>query len=156
MNQLSKNLTLSEVTASNTAKRQKIENIPNAWQKESLRTIANEIFQPLRDALGVPIFVSSGFRSIKLNRAIGGSSTSQHCKGQALDLDAHKYGKTTNKTIFEFIRDNLNFDQLIWEFGCDSEPSWIHVSYVSLEDNRCEVLKAYKDNTGRTKYKKIN
>lgn len=152
---LSNNLQLSEVTASNTAKRQGIDNTPNAWQKESLKTIANEIFQPLRDSLSTPIFVSSGFRSLRLNRAIGGAATSQHCKGQALDLDAHKYGSTTNKDIFEYIKDNLPFDQLIWEFGTDEEPDWVHVSFVSLEKNRCEILKAYKNKVGKTRYKKL-
>ena len=152
---LSKNLILSEVTASNTAKREGIENIPNAWQKSCLSMIAQEVFQPLRNAFGVPIFVSSGFRSHKLNKAIGGSTTSQHTKGQALDLDAHKYGKISNRTIFEFIKDNLPFDQLIWEFGSAKEPAWIHVSYVSLEKNRCEILVAYKDDNMKTKYKRI-
>ena len=151
---LSKNLYLSEVTASNTAKREDIENTPNDWQIDYLKIIANEVFQPLRDAFGVPIYVSSGFRSTLLNKAIKGAyriirnmyvATSQHCKGQALDLDAHKYGKISNLTIFEYIKDNLPFDQLISEFPNEKgEPAWVHVSYVSLEKNRCEILVAYK------------
>lgn len=150
---LSNNLSLSEVIASDTAKRLGIENTPNDTQIENLKIIANEIFQPLRDHFGVPIFVSSGFRSYKLNKAIGGSTTSQHGKGQALDLDADRFGAVTNSQIFHYIKDNLSFDQLIWESGNETEPAWVHVSYVSLEKNRCSTLIMYKNDLGKTKYK---
>jgi hypothetical protein len=153
---LSRNLTLSEVTASDTAKRKGIENIPNAFQVNCLRTIAEKIFQPLRTALNTPIFISSGFRSRKLNIAIGGSSTSQHCKGEALDLDADRFGGVTNKDIFDFIKDNLCFDQLIWEAGTNKNPAWVHVSYVNDEVNRNKILVMYKDGVGRTKYKNFS
>jgi hypothetical protein len=152
--QLSKNLTLSEVIASETAKRKGIENIPNAWQKENLICLAEKIFQPLRDAFCVPIFVSSGFRSIKLNKSIGGSATSQHCKGEAFDLDADRYGQITNKQIFDFIKENLEFDQLISEFGTRENPDWIHVSYSKDKPNRRETLRAYKTADNKTLYKK--
>ena len=143
-------------------KREGIENSPHAWQRRCLLILAQEVFQPLRDAFMVAIYVSSGFRSKALNRAIKGAyqvikgeyvATSQHCKGQALDLDAHKYGRISNKTIFEYIKDNLQFDQLIWEFGTLKEPAWVHVSYVNQDENRCEILVAYKDNQGETKYR---
>lgn len=141
---LSKNLYLSEVTYSDTAKRDGIDNTPTAWQISRLSLIAQEIFQPLRDAFNVAIYVSSGFRSLLLNKAIKGAKNSQHTRAEALDLDADKYGKITNKQIFDYIKDNLPFDQLIWEFGTDKEPAWVHVSYKSLEKNRCQILVAYK------------
>lgn len=148
---LSNNLKLSEVTLSDTAKRLGILNVPNETQLNCLKLIAENIFQPIREAFCVPIYVSSGFRSFKLNKAIGGSNKSQHSKGQALDLDADRYGLITNSQIFNFIKENLSFDQLIWEFGDEKEPDWVHVSYVSKEKNRGQILKAYKDRG--TKYK---
>jgi len=93
------------------------------------------------------------YRSPELNKAVGGSMTSQHCKGQAMDID-DKYGHATNAEMFEFIRDNLSFDQMIWEFGNSENPDWVHVSYVSEEKNRNKMLKAYKNN-GKTAYKVI-
>ena len=101
-----------------------------------------------------PIAVTSGYRSRELNDAIGGSSRSQHCYGEALDLDADVYGVITNKDIFHYIQDNLNFDQLIWEFGTDEEPAWVHVSYRRNGGNRKAVLKAIKKD-GRTMYQHI-
>jgi len=97
-----------------------------------------------------PIFISSGYRSPHLNISIGGISTSQHCKGEALDLDADGY----NYKLFNYIFENLDFDQLIWEFGDDKNPAWVHVSY-KIDENRNQVLKAYKDEQGRTKYKEL-
>ena len=102
----------------------------------------------------MPIGVSSGYRGKELNEAIGGSKRSQHCNGQALDLDADIYGKITNADIFNRIKNHLDYDQLIWEFGTDEEPNWVHVSYVPDGLNRGETLKAYKAN-GKTKYKHI-
>ena len=140
---LSKHLTLAEVIKSNTALRKGIDNNPTKEHLENLKLIANRVFEPLRAFLNKPIRVNSGYRSEALNKAIGGSKTSQHCKGEALDLDINKEG-------FYYIKDNLEFDQLIWEFGNDSEPSWIHVSYNRFK-NRKQVLKAVKIN-GKTKY----
>ena len=151
---LSNNLSVKEVTKSNTAKRFGIDNKPTIEHLQNLKAIALNIFQPARNHFKKPIFVSSGYRSEDLNEKIGGSKTSQHSKGQALDLDAHTFGGLTNKELFDFISEHLEFDQIIWEFGTDEEPDWIHVSYVSSGINRGESLKAYKAN-GITRYKHI-
>ena len=151
---LSNNLSVKEVTKSNTAKRFVIDNRPTIEHLQNLKAIALNIFQPARNHFKKPIFVSSGYRSEDLNEKIGGSKTSQHSKGQALDLDAHTFGGLTNKELFDFISEHLEFDQIIWEFGTDEEPDWVHVSYVSSGINRGESLKAYKAN-GITKYKHI-
>jgi zinc D-Ala-D-Ala carboxypeptidase len=153
MERISKNITYKEAIHSNTAKRMGIENIPNEEQIANMFTIAEMIFQPLRSFVGGPIKITSFFRSPKLNQAIGGSESSQHCKGQAMDLD-DVYGHKTNAEMFMYIRENLDFDQLIWEFGDEENPNWIHVSYVDKQKNRNRCLKAYKDN-GKTKYKVI-
>lgn len=152
--QLSKNLSLAEVTKSATAIKRGIANEPTITHLENLKAIAEKIFQPLREEFMCPIAVTSGYRSRDLNDAIGGSSRSQHCYGEALDLDADVYGVITNKDIFHYIQDNLNFDQLIWEFGTDEEPAWVHVSYRKNGGNRKAVLKAIKKD-GRTMYQHI-
>jgi hypothetical protein len=152
---LSKNLTLAEVTKSTTAKRLGINNTPDDWVTENLRQVAINIFQPLREAFGCPIYVSSGYRSAELNTAIGGSSRSQHVEGRALDLDADVYGGCTNSQIFNWIKENLEFDQLIWEFGDDDNPDWVHVSYVYDGINRKRCLKACRDDNGKTYYEVI-
>ena len=151
---LSNNLSVKEVTKSNTAKRYGISNEPTIEHLENLKAIALNIFQPTRDYFKKPIYVSSGYRSKALNKKIGGSKKSQHSKGQALDLDAHTFGGLTNKELFDFISKHLEFDQIIWEFGTYEEPDWVHVSYVSEGINRGESLKAYKAN-GITRYKHI-
>ena len=152
---LSKNLTLAEVTKSTTAKRLGIDNTPDEWTTENLRQVAINIFQPLREAFGCPIYVSSGYRSGELNTAIGGSTRSQHVEGRALDLDADVYGGCTNSQIFNWIKENLEFDQLIWEFGDDDNPDWVHVSYVYDGINRKRCLKACRDDNGKTYYEVI-
>ena len=149
---LSKNLTLAEVTKSTTAKRLGIDNTPDDWVTENLRQVAINIFQPLRDSFGCPIYVSSGYRSGELNTAIGGSKRSQHVEGRAFDLDADVYGGCTNAQIFNWIKDNLEFDQLIWEFGDSDNPDWVHVSYVYDGINRKRCLKACRDDNGKTYY----
>ncbi len=154
MEKISDHITYAEAIHSNTAKRKGIDNTPNPTQVEAMQVTAKKIFEPLRKFVGGPIKVTSMFRSPTLNEAIGGSSkTSQHMKGQAMDLD-DVYGYKTNAEMYHWIKDNLNFDQLIWEFGTDMNPNWIHVSYVNDEDNRNRCLKAYKE-SGRTKYKVI-
>ncbi len=150
MENISKNITYKEAIHSNTAKRLGIDNKPNDEQIANMFTIAEMIFQPLRSYVGGPIKITSFFRSPELNRAIGGSKSSQHMKGQALDLD-DVYGLKTNAEMFDYIRENLDFDQLIWEFGDDNNPNWIHVSYVDKQENRNRCLKAYKEK-GKTKY----
>ncbi|MEL0119116.1 MAG: D-Ala-D-Ala carboxypeptidase family metallohydrolase [Opitutae bacterium] len=152
---LSKNLSLAEVTKSTTAKRLGIDNTPDDWTTENLRQIALNVFQPLRDAFGCPIYVSSGYRSDELNTAIGGSSRSQHVEGRALDLDADVYGGTTNSDIFRYILNCIEFDQLIWEFGDEDNPDWVHVSFVYDGVNRGRCLKACRDDKGKTYYEVI-
>lgn len=150
MDRISKNITYNEAIFSNTAKRKGIDNKPNDEQISNMMSVAEMIFQPLRSYVGGPIKITSFFRSPELNQAIGGSTSSQHCKGQAMDVD-DVYGHKTNAEMFMYIRENLDFDQLIWEFGDDKNPSWVHVSYVDKQENRNRCLKAYKEN-GKTKY----
>lgn len=145
---ITKNLTLQELINSDTAKARGIDNSPTNEHLRNLIDISNNVFQPLRDAIGKPIRISSGYRSEKLNKAVGGSKTSQHNKGQALDLVATS--GFTNKDIFDYIKNNLEFDQMIWEFGTDNNPDWVHVSYVKGK-NRKQILKALKKN-GKTLY----
>ncbi len=152
---ISKHVTLAEVEKSNTAKRLGINNTPTAEHLGNLQKVCTNVFEPIREYFNVPIGISSGYRSEALNEAIGGSKTSQHSKGQALDLDADMHGKVTNKQIFDFIKENLKFDQLIAEFWNKdtSDYAWIHVSYDY--DNRNQVLESYRDNNNKTKYKAI-
>jgi len=152
---LSKNLSLAEATKSITAKRLGIDNTPDDWVTENLRQVAINIFQPVRDAFRNPIYVSSGYRSADLNTAIGGSKRSQHVEGRALDLDADVYGGCTNSQIFNYIKENLEFDQLIWEFGDESNPDWVHVSFIYDGDNRKRCLKACRDDKGKVYYEVI-
>jgi zinc D-Ala-D-Ala carboxypeptidase len=149
---LSKNLSLAEVTKSATAIKHGIANEPSLEHLTNLKAVATNIFQPCRDYFGKPLAVTSGYRSPELNDLIGGSKKSQHSKGEALDLDAQVYGGFTNAELFHYIKDNLDFDQLIWEFGNDQEPDWIHCSYTT--NNRGEVLRAYRHN-GKTRYGKL-
>ena len=153
---LSKNLTLAECLRSQTAKRLGIKNEPHEeWVIEHLQKVAEHIFQPCREHFGVPIYVSSGYRSPDLNRAIGGSKRSQHMEGRALDLDADVYGGVTNAEIFNYIKESLDFDQMVWEFGEDDNPDWVHVSYVSPETNRKRCLKAERNDNGKVTYSVI-
>jgi len=145
---LSKNLSLKEAIKSNTATRLGIKNEPEQWEINNLRAVAENIFQPVRDHFGVPIGVSSGYRCKELNKAIGGSKYSQHMIGEALDIDADIYGKVTNAEIFNYIKNNLEWDQMIWEFGDDEEPNWVHVSYKESGGNRKQLRRAYKDEKG--------
>ena len=149
--QLSKNLSLAEVTRSESAKRNGISNMPTPEHIENFKLLAEKVFQPVREHFAVPIHISSGYRSAALNKAIGGASSSQHCSGEAIDIDMD--GTTiTNAQVFNYIKDNLEFDQLIWEFGTDKNPDWVHVSYESKGKQRKQILKAYKAG-GATKYK---
>ena len=149
---LSEHLDLSEVTRSDMAKRRGISNMPTPEHIENFKILAEKIFEPIRKHFGVPIFVSSGYRSKELNKAIGGSLTSQHCLGQALDLDMDgtKNG-VTNKMVFDFIKDNLEYDQLISEFGTKDAPDWVHVSYNPKGKQRKQTLRAIKS-AGKTAY----
>ena len=148
---ISKHISYREGVYSRTALRRGIKNNPNAEQMENMVAIAEEVFEPLRMWVDGPIKINSFFRSPELNKAIGGSGKSQHCHGQAIDLD-DTFGRATNAEMYEFIKENLDFDQIIWEFGDDTNPDWVHVSYVSPEQNRNRCLKAYREN-GKTNYK---
>ena len=148
---LSEHLTLDEATKSNTAIRKGIYNIPPDGHLAALVNIAEKIFEPTRLYFKTPIGVSSGYRSFALNKAIGGSQTSQHSKGEALDLDADIYGKITNRQIFDFIKNHLEFDQLIYEFGTPTNPDWVHVSLKYNGTNRKQILKAIRV-AGKTQY----
>lgn len=150
---LTRNLSLAEMIKSNTAKRLGIKNSPTDEHLGNMILWAENIFQPIRDQFQEPIIISSGYRSEKLNKAIGGSLNSQHSKGQAGDIDQDNVGtKVTNRDVFDFILDHLDFDQLILEFpDSDGNPSWVHVSYVGEKENRGQVLMAVKEN-GKTKY----
>ena len=150
---ISEHITYKEATHSFTAKRLGIDNIPKEEHLWNMIMIASDIFEPLREWVGGAIKINSFYRSEKLNVAIGGAARSQHCNGQAIDID-DCYGHKTNAEMFEWIKKNLNFDQLIWEFGDDNNPDWVHVSYVGKLNNRNRVLRAYKEN-GVTKYKEI-
>ena len=147
---ISKHISYKEGVYSNTATRRGIDNTPTDDQLYFMEIVAEEVFEPLREWVGGPIKINSFYRCPELNTAIGGSATSQHCKGQAMDID-DTFGKATNAEMYNFIKEHLDFDQMIWEFGDDDNPNWVHVSYVSPEKNRNRCLKAYKEN-GKTKY----
>jgi D-alanyl-D-alanine dipeptidase len=142
---LSKNVSLAEFCHSDTAKRRGIDNtIKDPAHLAAAKLLCEKVFQPIREHFGVPIYISSGYRSTALNRAVRGSAGSQHCRGEAFDLDADRYGKVTNKEIFDYIREHLEWDQMIWEFGNDSQPDWVHVSFKAT-GNRRQILKAIKE-----------
>ncbi len=149
---LSNNLSLNEMTRSNTAQRRGIDNSPTPEHIENMKVLAEKIFQPIREHFDRPIFVSSGYRSKALNTAIGGSQTSQHSIGEAIDIDMD--GTTLSNTdVFNYIKDNLDFDQLIWEFGNEQKPDWVHVSYKANGPQRKSILVAKKINN-KTTYQK--
>jgi len=151
---LSNNLSLSEVTKSNTAIRRGIDNSPTAEHIENLKYLAEKVFQPIREHFGCPIFVSSGYRSKDLNEAIGGSQRSFHSHGMALDLDMDgRSNSVSNADIFYYILNNLQFSELIWEFGDDNNPNWVHVAIAKGREDEKNAKIAYRED-GRTKYKK--
>jgi zinc D-Ala-D-Ala carboxypeptidase len=148
---ISPHLNLAEITRSDTAKRNNIDNTPTAEHLENFKLLAEKVFEPIRLHFRTPIFISSGYRSEALNSFIKGSSSSQHCKGQAIDIDMDgTKGEVTNRMVFDYIKSKLDFDQLIWEFGTDFNPDWVHVSYVKT-GNRKQKLKAVRVG-GKTSY----
>jgi len=149
---LSRNLSLGEFTNSQTAKRRGIDNTPTEEHLEAAKVLAENIFQPIREHFGCPIYISSGYRSEALNEAIGGSKTSQHSKGEAIDIDMDHRRGPENEEIFFFIRDNIDFDQMIWEFGDADRPDWVHVSYNSDGKQRGQILAAKRNSKGKTYY----
>ena len=150
---LSKNLSLNEVIKSNTAERRGIDNNPNESHLANLKYLAEQVFQPIRDHFGVPIYISSGYRSPALNEAIGGSPHSFHSHGMALDLDQDGRNKgVSNADVFFFIKENLPFSELIWEFGTEDNPNWVHVAIAKGRENEKKTKIAEKIN-GKTQYK---
>ena len=139
MKNISKYITYEEATTSQTATRNKIDNTPTAEALINMQLVGIRVFDVVRGHFKTPLRVSSFYRSLLLNNCVGGSKTSQHVKGQAIDIQALK--GVTNADIFNYIKDNLDFDQLIWEYGTDKNPAWVHVSYVSKEKNRKQVLR---------------
>ena len=150
---ISEHLTLAELIRSESAKRNGISNMPPPEHIANLKLLAEHIFEPIRANFRCPILISSGYRSKELNAVIGGANTSQHSFGQAIDIDMDDttYG-VSNAEVFQFIKDKLPFDQLIWEFGNILNPAWVHVSYS--DRHRRQILKATKTN-GITNYKQI-
>ena len=148
--QLSKHLSLAEVTRSDSAKRNGISNEPTAEHLENLKTLCEKVLEPIRLKYG-SINISSGYRGKMLNHFIGGSVSSDHCVGRAADIDMDDSGTgVTNTEIFNYIKDNLDYDQLIWEFGTKEKPDWVHVGYRG-KDNRKQTLRATKVN-GKSHY----
>lgn len=137
---LSRNFTLAELTDTDTG----LPNNPSQEEIRNLKLLVQKVLQPVRDKFGV-INVTSGYRSPMVNSAVGGSATSDHVHGRAADIQCEDMA-----TVFKYIRKNLPFKQLIWEFGTDAQPKWIHVAY-DANNNKGEVLKAIKKG-GKTKY----
>ena len=154
MKNISEHISYKEGTYSVTALRLGLNNDPTKTHLSNMELLAEKIFEPLRKHVGGPIKINSFYRGPELNKAIGGSSNSQHCKGQAIDID-DVYGYMSNAEMYEYIKKNLSFDQMIWEFGNSDNPDWVHVSYVNEEANRNRCLLAYKDENNKTKYKTI-
>ena len=150
---ISEHISLSEGVRSITAKRLGLDNTPNEEHLNNMKLLAVKVFEPLRKFVGGPIRINSFYRGPALNKAIGGSSKSQHCNGQAMDID-DTYGHMSNATMYNYIKENLDFDQMIWEFGTDENPDWVHISYVNPGENRNRCLKAYKVDR-KTAYKQI-
>lgn len=135
---------LSEMTRSQTALRRGIDNTPNEKQIENLRDLVYYILDPIREEFKLPVTVNSGFRCQELNAALGSKKTSQHTEGKAADIEIVNID---NLLLAKWIRDNMNFDQLILEFHTIGDPrsGWVHVSWESEENNRRQVLTINKD-----------
>lgn len=155
MIRISKYISYKEATKSSTAIRYGLDNNPTPKHLEAMQYVATEIFDKVREHFGVPIGISSFYRGEEVNKKVGGSKTSQHRFGQAIDIDADIFGNITNTQIFNYIKDELEFDQMIAEFPIQSEPAWVHVSKVNNRSNRNEILIAKKKN-GKTVYELYN
>lgn len=150
---ISEHITYNESIKSSTAIRKGIENIPTEYELQNMGLVAEKVFEPLREWVKGPIKITSFFRCEELNKTIGGSSKSQHCEGRAIDVD-DIYNYKSNAEMFYFIKNNLNFDQLIWEYGNSHNPDWVHLSFISETQNRQRVLQAFRVNN-KTEYKII-
>ena len=153
MERISEHISYQEGTRSVTALRLGIDNTPDTYQFTNMQVVAENIFEPLRKWVRGPIKINSFLRVPDLNKAIGGSESSQHCQGRAIDID-DSYGHKTNAEMFHYIKKHLDFDQMIWEFGDDNNPDWVHVSYVSPDRNRGRCLRAERID-GKTQYRVI-
>jgi hypothetical protein len=139
MENVSKHITLDEATNSNTAIRNGINNNPDSVTFERMKLVANKCFEPLREWYGKPIKINSFYRSQLLNTKVGGSATSQHCKGEAIDISAGN--KVENRIMYDWLVTNLpEWDQILWEYGNDIGPDWIHISYKQ-KGNRKQVIR---------------
>lgn len=156
MNKISEHISWADATRSDTAKRAGISNYFSPTQLIQLTKLANKIYEPLYTKFNGNIFISSFFRNAKLNVLIGGVKESQHLanNGAAIDLDTDG-NDVTNKQVFDYIKNNLEFDQLIWEFGNKSNPDWVHVSYNEGK-NRKEILKSIRKVTQEIIYEPFN
>jgi len=139
MNNISEHITYAEATKSQTGIRKGIDNTPNETQLAAMRLVAENIFEPIRKHFGVPIGISSFFRSKALNKAVGGAATSYHMKGEAIDIDGDIFGGVSNKMIFDYVRTNLDYHELIWEYGSNFNPAWVHVTYKAT-GNKKEII----------------
>jgi len=146
---VSEHFALAEFTRSESAKRHGVSNEPTPEHLENIKVLCEKVLEPIRTKFG-PLNISSGYRSKVLNHYIGGALTSQHCEGKAADIDQDDMGSVSNTEIFNYIKDNLDFDQMIWEFGDNNKPDWVHVSYNGAK-NRKQILRALKVN-GKTVY----
>lgn len=144
---LSDHFFLYEFVASPTAEKNNIANIPEPEHIKNMMALCGIILEPARDVLQDSIRITSGYRSVEYNAFIGGAGTSQHCKGEAVDC----VSSDNSKLFFAIVNSAKTYDQLIWEFGDDYAPSWVHVSYKIDGDNRHQTLKAIKED-GKTKY----
>lgn len=135
---ISKHITIEEATFSQKAIDHKISNVPNDAQLEAMQYVAENLFEKVREWYGKPIRINSFLRCAEVNKLVGGSATSQHCKGQAIDISAGS--KVENKKLFEYIKSSgLEFDQLIYEYGDSTGPQWVHIS-LKKTGNRKQIL----------------
>jgi len=157
-NRISDHVSYTEATKSRTAIKKGLDNTPDKATLTRMKYAAEKVFEPVREFFGVPIAITSFYRSLRVNRAVGGSSTSEHVYGSAIDIDADRFGMVTNREIFDYIKDNLDFNQLIWEFGDNKNPDWVHVSCKQY-GNKKQIKKAYKVKNWKgdlvTKYKTL-
>ena len=148
---ISEHISFKEGTFSATATRLGLPNAPSKEHLANMQVLAKKIFEPLRVYVAGPIKINSFYRGPELNKAIGGSKKSQHCRGQAVDID-DVFGYKTNAQMYHWVKENLDFDQMIWEFGDDENPDWVHISYVNAETNRNRCLRASRNASGKTTY----
>lgn len=155
MTDISPHISYAEATRSPEAIRLGLDNTPDAEQLAAMVHVATNGFEPLRAHHGKPIGITSFFRSLEVNKAVGGSSTSAHMAGEAMDIDADIFNNgITNADIFHWLRENVEFDQIIWEFGDSEQPAWVHLA-IRKSGNRKQLLRAVKrieQGIKRTKY----